>query len=195
MSLLSTIFGCNKTKNTDSNLSEILRVQNQEEGFNDISLKIIETNKQGETYTYLAKGKFENKIVGLKISIKNNLQAGIKKGEIDGTAFKKDGISFQSIGQESDNFLQAISKIYGIKSNCKFSNKIIKSTIFPLNQSIANLNQPEYYKFKVFFNDDEEENENYAEIFININLEQNFIEFNEKDNEYRANIIKTFSAN
>ena len=196
MGLFSTIFGCNKTKNIDSNLPEILSVQNQEEGFEDISLKIVETNKQGNTFTYLAKGKYENKIVGLKISIQNNLKAGINKaGEIDGTAFNKDGISLQSIGQESDNFLHALSKIYGINSNAKFSSKIIKSTTFPLNNNIADLNKSEYYKFKVFFNDQEEENEKYAEIFININLQQNFIEFNEKDNEYRANIIKTFSEN
>ncbi|REC79438.1 hypothetical protein DRF60_06340 [Chryseobacterium elymi] len=188
-SFFSTLFGCNKSDTVKSNLPEIINVK--EEGFNDIALKIVETENSANAFLYTVKGKYKNKIVGLKLTVQNNINAGIVNGKLDSNAFYRKGMTLQSIGEESDNFLHALCKIYGIKCNDKFSIKPITVTIFPLNEIEANLSNPNYYRFKAFFNDDEEND--YAEIFINLNLEENLVEFNEKDNEYRANIIKTYS--
>lgn len=194
MGFFSSFFSCNDMKNSEPILPYITKVQEQEEGFNDISLKIIEVNKKENNYEYIAKGKYENKIVGIKISIQNNISAGINNnGEIEAKSFEKNGIIIESIGAESDNFVTALSQIYNIPRTTKFSKNPIKTTIFPLNQTVADLTKSNYYKFKVFFNDESDENE-YAEIYININLENNYIEFNEKDNEYRINIIKTLEG-
>ncbi len=194
MSIFSSFFGCSKSQKTDAILPDITKVQEQEEGFSDLSLKIVEEYEKGNKYEYVVKGKFENNIVGLKIIIPNNIPAGIINGEIEAKSFLKNGITILSIGNESDNFLNALSKIYHSQAKSKFSTKPIIATVFPLNQMKADLSQPEYYKFKVFFNDEGDENE-YAEIFINLNLTNKFIEFNEKDNEYRTNIIKALEEN
>lgn len=61
---------------------------------------------------------------------------------------------------------------------------------FSLNESPVDLEAREHYKFKMFFQDDNEDL--YCEIFCNIDLAGNVIELHEKDEEYRENIIKNF---
>ena len=46
MSLFSLLFGCNKSSNSSTiNLTEISNVEEQEEGFQDIVLKIVSEEK------------------------------------------------------------------------------------------------------------------------------------------------------
>lgn len=188
MSLFLSFGSCHKSKNQELNLPDITEVQEQEEGFADIRLKIVEANPKGKNIEYLAKGKFENQIVGLKITLPQNLPEGILNGEINEKSFLKKGVTLTTIGQESDQLLHALGKLYQIPTTAKFSTLPIQVTIFSLNEVNADLSKPHYYKFKIFFNDTGDENE-YAEMFLNLDLENNFIEWNEKDNEYRKNII------
>jgi hypothetical protein len=59
-----------------------------------------------------------------------------------------------------------------------------------MSENIFDL-KDDYVQFKVFF-DSEDELGLYSEMFCNINLKENIIEFNEKDEDYRENIIKSF---
>lgn len=195
MSFFLSLFGCNKTNSSEENLPNITNVENPEEDFKDIVLKIVEVSKQDNNFTYLVKGKYENNIVGLKLSIVNNIAAGISKdANINSGSFVKNGITLESIGTESDNFVAALAKIYELKSTSKFSKKPVKVTVFPLNENTSDLSKPNYYKFKAFFNDEADEND-YAELFINLNLGNNTVEFNEKDSEYRTNVLKSLCEN
>lgn len=55
--VFSTLFNCQKSKSFELNLPDITKVQRQEEGFIDISSKIVEGNKNGNKYEYFAKRK------------------------------------------------------------------------------------------------------------------------------------------
>jgi len=52
--------------------------------------------------------------------------------------------------------------------------------------------QTEYVKFKIF-HDDHDEHGEYFELFLHINIQGGFIALNEKDEEYRSSILKSFA--
>lgn len=105
--------------------------------------------------------------------------------------FIKNALIIKSIGSESDDFLKALSKIYGFPTKNKFKNVIQVPTIFSLNKQKVNLDNVGYSHFKAFL---EEDNQNdYCEIFFNIDSKKQIIELHEKDMDYRKLIIKAFS--
>ncbi|MBA3705532.1 MAG: hypothetical protein H0W84_06410 [Bacteroidetes bacterium] len=59
-----------------------------------------------------------------------------------------------------------------------------------MNSKPIDFSKSDYYKFKVFFDRDEN---SYAEMYINIKTSAGEIELNEKDEEYRDNIIKALT--
>lgn len=65
------------------------------------------------------------------------------------------------------------------------------ATVFSLNDKIADLDEKDYYKLKLCFNENDENL--YSEIFLNINTEKKEIEIHEKDEGYRAPIINVLT--
>lgn len=173
-------------------LEDITSRFSPEEGWNDIFLKITDRADNKDSVVYTAKGLFENQIVGLKLQFKKNMEAGLlPTEEINQNAFYRDGIRFFSIGEESDKLLKVLSTLYGYPTNKSFSQAIDGAMAFSLNQIPVDLYSKEHYKFKLFFNDNSENL--YCEMFCNLDLIDDIIELHEKDEEYRENLIKTFS--
>ncbi|MCD0470716.1 hypothetical protein [Flavobacterium sp. JAS] len=197
MSLFSLFFGCNKSSNSASiNLEQITEVAEKEKGFKDILLKIVSEQKMEDSYVYIAKGLSGSKVVGLKFEIKSYLPNGIdSNGNLDPkNGFIRNAIKISSIGKESDEFLKAISKLYEFSTNKKFTNDTLSPTAFSLNKSIVEVEKLGYYKFKLFFRDNEnDKEEDYCELYLNINTNEKTIELLEKDNEYRKSIIRALS--
>lgn len=199
MGILSTLFGCgqdnNKKQNTnDLKLEEITSRTDTSEGFNDIFSKITSDLKSDTTHTYVAKGLYKNKTVGLQFEVKSNMPNGITaEGEMNSkNGFIRNAVKIISIGHESDELIKALSELYKIPTQKLFTKTKLVTTAFSLNQKIADLNKPDYYKFKLFFNEDRNE-DNYAELFFNINTNERIIELHEKDNDYRKPLVKTFT--
>ena len=198
LGLFSLFFNCNKTSETQQpNLKEITDITEFEEGFVDISFQIVSEEKTKNSHIYIAKGLFHSKIVGLKFEVKSKMPNGINNdGSLDPKkGFIKNGIKISSIGNESDEFVKAISQLYGFTTSEKFTDSFLLPTAFSLNQSNVKLNNPSYYKFKLFFRDGEKDKEEeYCEIFFNINTTNKTIELFEKDEEYRKSLINVFTG-
>ena len=187
MGLFSSLFGCSDNKSAD--LVEI--TSRTEEDFQDFVLTIVESKLTADgEYEITAKGKNKQEIVGLKIKLKNNLKPGFLGDEVDNTAFEPNGATFYTIGQESDNLIRGISKLYSFPTGNKFKNNI-SFYIFSLNQEQADLSKG-YYKFKLFF-DPSDELGLYSEVYLNVNIPENEVELREKDPEYRENLIKAMT--
>lgn len=134
--------------------------------------------------------------MGLKFEIKSILPNGINSdGSLDAKkGFIRNAIRISSIGEESDEFLKSISNLYGFPTDKKFTINTLSPTAFSLNKSIVKVEKVGYYKFKLFFRDDEnDKEEDYCELFLNINTNEKTIELFEKDNEYRKSLIKAFT--
>jgi len=137
------------------------------------------------------KSKFRNKIVGLQISIADEIPAGIINEEIDNSKFVPKGVVIQSIGKESDKLIEVMSKLYGQPKKVKFTNEKLPFTVFPLNKEKGTLENGRLH-FKVFY-DQEDDRNLYAEFFLNPDLKNGNLELNEKAEEYRQNIVGLFS--
>jgi hypothetical protein len=142
-------------------------------------------------WNVICKATHTNKIVGFRLFILEGLGAGIVNNEIDNTKFVREAVIIERIGNESDELVVVMSALYGKPTSNSFTDEPLSYTVFPLNQQKANLNIG-YFKFKLFF-DDTEEKGLYSEMDLNPNFPNGTVEFNEKDEEYRENIIKHFS--
>ena len=188
MGILSSIFGCIQNKN----LIELTSNQDAEEGWQDLIFTITEKEKLDNGFWSLTcKAKYENQIVGLKIKIADGIPAGIVNDEIDNTNFVANGVEIQSIGTESDKLIEVISNLYEQPKMTKFSSEKLTFTAFPLNREKGILENGKF-KFKLFFDDNNEQNL-YAEFYMNPDLINGIVELNEKDEEYRMNIVKLLS--
>jgi hypothetical protein len=173
-------------------LEEITARYNAEEGWNDIFLKITDRKEKSKTVIYTAKGLHEGKVVGLTIEVMRNMMPGLlPSGEINQNGFYRDGIRFFSIGNESDELVKALSILYQFPTNKSFPEFIVGAMTFSLNEIPVDLNNKQHYKFKLFFHDNSEDL--YCEMYCNLDLLNGVIELHEKDEQYRENIIKTFS--
>ncbi|WP_281309450.1 hypothetical protein [Flavobacterium flavigenum] len=190
MGIFSTLFSCNQS-NKETNLKDIVVVYDDEDSFKDIDLSIISEEKTKDKNIYIAKGLYKGKTVGLKFEINTKLPKGLTENGLDKNGFIKNALQIKSIGNESDEFLKAISETYGFPDYKNFKNSISVPTLFSLNKENVDLNKNGEYRFKLFFEEDSAEN--YCEIFFNISTDKKIIGLHEKDEEYRKSLIKVFT--
>ena len=201
MGLFSMLFGCGhgQQKSPNGNAKQLYEITSRtdtSEGFSDIFLSITNEVKTETSHIYIGQGLYKNKTVGLKVEIKSNLPAGItSNGELN----PKGGVVWNavrliSIGQESDSLVSALAELYSEPAETVFTKDVLTPTMFSLNQQDVQLDKPGYYKFKLFFNDESDDENKYAEMFLNINTEERIIELHEKDHDYRKPLLNTFTG-
>jgi hypothetical protein len=165
-----------------------------EDGFHDIVLTIVQSEKLDEEYEIVAKGLYKGETVGIKLRVKDNLKEGLANGGFDGfdtTAVELNGVSFSSIGDESNKLTKVLSNLYGYPTDKAFTMNDTRFDMFSLNAEQADLSKG-YFKFKLFF-DPYDSLGLYSELFLNVNIPENEIELNEKDLEYRPVLIKALT--
>jgi hypothetical protein len=191
LGLLSILFACGDNKKVkDTDLIEI--TSRTEEGFQDIVLNIVDSKlTDNGDYELIAKGKSSQETVGLKIRIRDRLKAGLIGDNFDPTAVAIKGVTFQSTGPETDNLVRILSRLYNYPTDKSFTNGDISFDMYSLNKEQADLSKGTF-KFKLFF-DPYDSLGLYSELFLNINVPKKEIEINEKDIEYRENLVKALT--
>ena len=163
-------------------------VVGEEDGFVDLTFTISNSKKlESGSYEVVVKGNLKGNIVGFAIELLPtwNPQAveGIDSPFYWGEAF------FKNTGAESVAFIRSLASLYGATvSGVSVSNEVYA-------QVVGLASNPEQLevspcRMKFFFNPDGEE-ELYSEVFINIDLSEKRLEFNEKDNAYRAPLLRS----
>lgn len=199
MGLFSALLGCGQNNNIEQNtsslkLEDITSRTDTSEGFSDIFLTITSDLKTDKSHIYIGKGLYKGKTIGLEFELTSNIPYGITSdGEVNSkSGFVRNGVKFTSIGQETDDLLKALAELYNVRTEKTFSKNKISATVFSLNQKEADLDKGDYYKFKLFFNEDGDE-ESYGELYLNLNTIEKIIELHEKDPEYRKPLIKVLT--
>jgi hypothetical protein len=200
MGLFTWLFGCknadNKSDNTSDNktvvLKEITSRFDADEGWHDVFFSIVSMTSTDSTRTYICKGLNKGKTVGLQVETRKDMGAGITPaGELNSQmGFIKNAVQFKSIGEESNELIKVLADLYGKPTTKPFSKQTNWLTAFSLNQKPVDLDKKDYYKLKIFFDQDEDL---YSELFLNINTQTGEIELNEKDEEYREGVIKNLT--
>lgn len=191
---ITTLFSCSNNQTNESatfvtkNYAvQPLQIDNgEEEGWGaDIRLSIVEKSENDTSHIYKAVSSYEGKELGLLVFVP-------KRKESD-KGFGK-GISFKRIGTSSDNLLQTLSRFYKqtVDSAAIFA-KDITVTYVNLKELAKSITGKEgQYKatdeYKLFFEGNRDED--YAELYLNINSTENWIELREKDEEYRTAILR-----
>jgi len=88
-------------------------------------------------------------------------------------------ITYRSTGPESDAFVQVLDELYGTKVKPKVEGDPRDLAKGPV-------------KIKLFFESDKQED--YAELFTNIELAAHRLEVHEKDEEYRLPVVRALQA-
>jgi hypothetical protein len=96
-------------------------------------------------------------------------------------------ITYRSIGADSDTFVQVLDELYGTKLSPKVMIGEVRFTGISLGGDPRDL-QSGPVKIKLFFESDKQDE--YAELFTNIQLADHRLEFHEKDPDYRLAVIK-----
>ncbi|TSJ39450.1 hypothetical protein FO440_17045 [Mucilaginibacter corticis] len=180
------VIGCKPKSNDIDNrieLSQLLDPSPNNNWGGDVILKIVDKKHTPNNETYTLKALYNKDTVGLALSIPNK-------------ATNKDGFStgmkITSIGKVSNNFLHALTSIYKLKTDSAnlFIREVDAEYVDLEKFVISTGNKPTdndgFTKYKLFFdvnNDDE------AEVFLNINENEKLVQLMEKDEEYRMPLI------
>jgi hypothetical protein len=177
--IIAAIFGDSKVR------ASPVRV-NTEEGFADLDLPLAaapQATRVGQRL--LAQGTYDGHRVGFAAEIYGEW---IEKPLDDKSAtFYWGKVTLRSIGEPSDNFVEALSKLYGVSSkSAPMLSEITAQAVGLADDPRTLLEGP--VRMKLFFHSDIEER--YAEVFMNLDVPSRVVQFHEKDQEYRQNVVR-----
>jgi len=162
----------------------------QEEGFVDFTLPLTEFTKQKSGEMSLETRADLN---GTKVGFKVEFLAKWEPQQIEETDdyLYWGNAKFISLGKDTDNFINHLAKLYGLG---KVKEKALKSIDIQVVGIVCNPQDmdKEPTRMKLFFNPSGEE-DLYSEVFLNVDKENGILCFNEKDNDYRAPLIKSLT--
>lgn len=155
-----------------------------EEGFGDIRLSIHMINLQPNYTVITALSATGDDMVGVRVLLPTTSP--------DETGFGH-GLLLESVGQESDRLLTLLSNLYDtpLISPARFATRITAAFVDLDDFAMANFGQcdrqPHLRKLKIFLEGEEGE---MAEFYLNIHLEEGWMELHEKDEGYRESMLE-----
>jgi hypothetical protein len=193
------LFGCRRAydrkqqenKLIPSVLKDIVPPRTGKDDSKDILLDITSDKRSDSNHVYVAMGLYKGKTVGLQVTVKSHGPNGVGAEGVNGGGLVQDFVQFVSIGQESDDFVEAMSELYNQPIKSKFTSQKLSVSAFSLNSYPTDLDKKGEYKFKLFFQPDSDSL--YGEVFFNINTDKRIIELPEKDFDYRKNVLAAFT--
>lgn len=191
-------FSCNSndaktSKNTKPN-SQVMATKNgkplfrvdqllSNEGFINIPLNIVEqTSKDGYLVNRL-QAMFKDDLLELIVHLKEDLPAGSVDGVPKNTILV-DGIIFESTGSNSDRLLTTLAQKYQINTGKLTMKSKQIFTCVNLNKTAVDY-QSGNPKFKILLEGGAE----VAELYVNFDFKKSTIFLNEKDPQYRDEVI------
>lgn len=198
--LLILSFGCStdqsnnvkKVSNTSTTVTypvQPLIIDNgDEEGLGaDVRLSLTEITSTDSFTSYKAISSHQGKNVGIEFTLPKS-----KPGtENSPTQI----LTVKTCGESSDNLLMLLSKLYKLKiDTTKHFIGFVKLAFVDLNEFAKAkfgkdaISHTEAKEMKLFF--ESEDPEDYAELYLNINDKEHWLEIREKDESYRKQVIK-----
>lgn len=161
-----------------------------EEGFLDIDLPIVSLSRSATGSLRIeARGQIAGEIMGFAVVLFPGWQA--QPLEDSDAAFYWGAGAYERTGNESDAFVRFVARRYGLPSTESLSMlREVPARVVGLRTDPA-IALERGASTKFFFHSDSPER--YAEVFTNINLGESLLEFREKDEEYRAALVRALS--
>jgi len=159
----------------------------------DVQVPIIssQTTRDGRT-VIIAQGKYQGRSVGVELSVRGQMKPGIVGDDIDKTAFYASGVLVSSIGDITRHLADVFSEVYILPVGIADPLRQLDLTSFAL-EGDPTLIENEHLNFKVF-HDDEDKLGLYFEMFLHIDIPSGYVRFDEKDEGYRENVLRSLAA-
>jgi hypothetical protein len=156
--------------------------------FADVVLSIDSVKTENEATIFVAKSTIDGTKVGFEIVVYDISSKVNFDGDNSTVISAPDGIEIRSIGNLSNNFIQVFAKRCGISTEKGMIERISFTSIALDGSGSKIMTQP--VRFKLFYEEDD-----YVELFINIDAPNKQIDFQEKDIDYREPLVKVLSSN
>lgn len=162
-----------------------------EEDWHDFTFAIRKDDKLPDGSRALeARGLYRGREVGVLVVLSASWPEAKFDQKVPWTAYKG-VITYRSLGPASDSFLHIMDELYGTALHPKSMRAETKFTGISLGGKPNEL-EKEPVKIKVFYESDDEQR--YAELFTNIDLQHRVLQINEKDEEYRKPVVRALTA-
>lgn len=162
-----------------------------EEGFHDLVFAIEDYKKLRDgSQTILASGMYKGRKVSLEVYLDAGWRSGAPDADIPITTYQG-SVSYRSVGAESDLLLRVLDEIYETKQAPQTMKKTTEFAAISLEGDPRDLTKKPV-KIKLFFESNAEDQ--YAELFTNIDLKARKLYISEKDEGYRAPIVRALRA-
>jgi hypothetical protein len=163
----------------------------EEAGFHDLIFYIQEHKRLPDgSQSIRGSGRHKGRPLGFEVVLGPSWQAGSLGKDIPLVTYR--GIvTYRSTGADSDAFIQVLDELYGAKVGPKAMGREIQFTGISLEGDPRDLAKGPV-KIKLFFESDKQDD--YAELFTNIELGAHRLEVHEKDEEYRSPVIRALQA-
>lgn len=165
--------------------------QLSEEGFVDLVFQVTRLVQEGSHYRFRLAASHKNQEVGMNVVLVTGIKGGFDSNmELMEDRVYRCGARFLRCGEESDRLVLAVSQLYGIDVPVGQMVESETFTVIALHQGDLDLwNQ--CVKLKLFGRDSEPCDEDaYYESFLNVDLPQGVVCWNEKDPAYREPLLR-----
>lgn len=165
--------------------------QFSEEGFVDLTFEIVDLVEDVEFYRFNLAASFDENVVGMGVMVRKDMRAGFDSNmDLDREHVYRHGVRVFSAGDRSDRLVAAISKLYEDPGpNWRMVDEETFTAIALHQGEIDMATQP--IKLKIFGRDSEPfDEEAYYESFFNVDLPNRLVFWNEKDQDYRASLLR-----
>jgi hypothetical protein len=176
------------------NLGNPILEQFSEEGFVDCVFKISDLVEISDFFNFHISASSEGTVVGMDVVIRKDIQGGWDAGmNLVKNHVYREGVTFIRSGIESDKLIARITSLYGLSHAGEEMISKETFTAIALHQGQIDL-RTEPVKIKIFGRDGEPFDQNaYYESFFNVDLANGFVNWNEKDQEYRKPLIRALT--
>ncbi len=160
-----------------------------EEGFADFDFPLAGAERVDDRgWLISARGLLNKEAIGFDVRLDGEWKPqDVNDGAF--TVFWGTGAIIRS-GTESDAFCSLLQEKYQFAGSSSEMPDLVETMVVSLGTDPSRITE-EPVKMKMFVEPEGDESE-YAEFFLNLDFRGQIIQFHEKDNEYRENLIKAF---
>ncbi|MGV3762499.1 hypothetical protein [Parapedobacter sp.] len=191
ISLVAVLASCGNASKSDNGKASaipLFEIVNNPERPTHIALRLVNRTDGDTSINYIAEGLYGGDTVGFRIELDKQIDAGINTdgsvNEISG--FTTGSITFTRSGPESDRFAAVLAELWHVGDVTRMKDTPIEPMVFSSNRIAVDHNKSFTYSFKLFFAPDAPVP---GEIFFTFDTFKKTIEFQEKDIQYRSEIV------
>lgn len=198
--LASALTGCGNNQTSNENATEDAMLANLGQYVAAsatenpaVFLSLVKSTETDSSVVYTAKSLRDQDTIGIQIEVNKDIPAGVYAdgGINEENGFTQGTITFSSIGEESDGFVEALAAAYEQPSGSGMTSSTLQPHVFSSNKTVVDLTENGTYSFKLSFENSLGEG---AEVFATLDLFRRAFEFRAKDVEQHPLILSAFTG-